>query len=321
MALLNSLSVVLDTALDRTVVPGFSAIGYAVRRRLPTWPPDPVPRALAGAHVAVTGATSGLGHATARQLGALGAHVHLIVRDAERAEEVAAGLAGPSTVWTCDLSDLHSVRRCAHEMSAAAPPLAGLVHNAGALPSARTESAQGHELTMALHVLGPVLLTELLQPLLAAQQARVVFVTSGGMYAQPLPVGDPDYTTGTYSGATAYARSKRTQVELLGILAERWSELRVYAMHPGWAATPGVTRSLPTFNRLVNPILRDPDAGADTTTWLLATDPLPPDGGLWMDRRERSTTILGRNGPTEDQRQRMWQWVTAAAGITWSSGA
>lgn len=93
MALQNSLSVVLDTALDRTVVPGFSAIGYAVRRRLPTWPPDPVPRALAGAHVAVTGATSGLGHATARQLGALGAHVHLIVRDAERAEEVAAGLA------------------------------------------------------------------------------------------------------------------------------------------------------------------------------------------------------------------------------------
>ena len=73
-------------------------------------------------------------------------------------------------------------------MIAAAPPLAGLVHNAGALPSERTESAQGHEITMALHVLGPVLLTELLQPLLAEQRARVVFVTSGGMYAQPLPV-------------------------------------------------------------------------------------------------------------------------------------
>lgn len=315
MALLSSLSLALDTALDRTVVPGFSAIGYAVRRRLPTWPADPAPDALAGAHVAVTGASSGLGHATVRQLSGLGAHVHLIVRDVGKAEEMSADLVGPSSAWACDLSDLDSVRRCARDISAAAPPLTGLVHNAGALPAERIESAQGHELTMALHVLGPVLLTELLQPLLSAQQARVVFVTSGGMYAQPLPVGDPDYTRGDYSGVTAYARSKRTQVELLGILAERWAGLRVYAMHPGWVATPGVTQSIPTFNRLMRPILRDPDAGADTTTWLLASEPPPPAAGLWKDRRERPTTIFGRFAPTEEQRQRMWQWVATAAGI------
>ena len=315
MVSLHSLSLALDHVLDRTVLPGFSALGHAVRRRLPSWPADPAPDALVGAHVAVTGATSGLGHATARQLSELGAHVHLIVRDAGKAEAVAADLVGPSSTWLCDLSDLDSVRRCAHEMIEAAPSLAGLVHNAGALPSERTESAQGHEITMALHVLGPVLLTERLQPLLAEQRARVVFVTSGGMYAQPLPVSDPDYTTGEYSGATAYARSKRTQVELLGILAERWAGLRVYAMHPGWAATPGVTQSIPTFNRLMGPILRDPDVGADTTTWLLTSDPPPPGGGLWMDRRQRHTTILGRNAPTEEQRQRMWQWVAEAAGI------
>ncbi|NCD20856.1 MAG: SDR family NAD(P)-dependent oxidoreductase [Actinobacteria bacterium] len=312
---LHSLALTLDHVLDRTVLPGFSALGHAVRRRLPSWPADPVPDALVGAHVAVTGATSGLGHATARQLSELGAHVHLIVRDAGKAEAVAADLVGPSSTWICDLSNLDSVQRCAHEMIAAAPSLAGLVHNAGALPSERTESAQGHEITMALHVLGPVLLTELLQPLLAEQRARVVFVTSGGMYAQPLPVKDPDYTTGEYSGATAYARSKRTQVELLGILAERWAGLRVYAMHPGWAATPGVTESIPTFNRLMGPILRDPDVGADTTTWLLAAVPAPPDGGLWMDRRQRPTTILGRNAPTEEQRQRMWEWVAQSAGV------
>jgi dehydrogenase/reductase SDR family member 12 len=309
------LSSAVDTALDRTVVPGFSTIGYAVRRRLPTWPADPAPDALAGAHVAITGATSGLGHATARQVSGLGAHTHLVVRNREKAEQVARDLPGPSTIWTCDLSDLDSVRRCAGEIAAAAPPLAALVHNAGALPPKRVESPQGHEMTMAIHVLGPVLMTEMLQPLLAAQQARVVFVTSGGMYAQPLPVRDPGYVRGQYSGSIAYARSKRTQVELLPILNARWAPLRVYAMHPGWAETPGVTQSLPTFDKVMGPILRDPDAGADTTTWLLASEPAQPGGGLWMDRRERPTAFLGRNAPSEDERGRMWAWVAEAAGL------
>lgn len=315
MVTLRSLSSAVDTALDRTVVPGFSTIGHAVRRRLPTWPADPAPDALEGAHMAITGATSGLGHATARQLSELGAHTHLIVRNRDKAEEVTADLPGPSTIWLCDLSDLDSVRRCAGEIAAAAPPLAGLVHNAGALPPKRSESPQGREMTMAIHVLGPVLMTELLQPLLAAQRARVVFVTSGGMYAQPLPVRDPDYERGRYSGSAAYARSKRTQVELLAILGARWAPLQLSAMHPGWAETPGVTQQLPTFDRIMGPILRDVDAGADTTTWLLASEPAPPDGGLWMDRRERPTSFLGRNAPTEEQRQRMWEWVAEAAGL------
>jgi NAD(P)-dependent dehydrogenase (short-subunit alcohol dehydrogenase family) len=315
MSVLQSVASALDTALDRTVVPGFSSIGYAVRRRLPTWPTDPAPDALRGRHVAVTGATSGLGHATARQLSGLGAHTHLIVRDRDKAGQVAADLPGPTTIWECDLSDLDSVRRCCGEIAAAAPPLTGLVHNAGALPATRTESAQGHELTMALHVLGPVLMTELLQPVLAAQQARVVFVTSGGMYAQGLPARNPDYERGTYTGTTAYARSKRTQVELMPILARRWAPVRVYVMHPGWAETPGVTQQLPTFDKVMRPILRDADAGADTTTWLLASEPAPADGGLWMDRRQRPTAYLGRNAPTEDERQRMWEWVAEATGL------
>ena len=113
MTVLQSLSSALDTALDRTVVPGFSTIGYAVRRRLPTWPADPAPNALRGRHIAVTGATSGLGHATVRQLSGLGAHTHLVVRDQAKAQGVAADLPGPSTIWDCDLSDLDSVRRFA----------------------------------------------------------------------------------------------------------------------------------------------------------------------------------------------------------------
>lgn len=311
----RSLAAGIDTALDLAILPGFSAIGYAVRRRLPTWPADPSPAALTGRHIAVTGATSGLGEATARQLSGLGAHTHLIVRDRAKAERVAAALPGESNIWIADLSDLDSVRACADEIASAAVPLAGLVHNAGALPARRTESAQGHELTMALHVLGPVLLTDLLLPGLAENQGRVVFVTSGGMYAQRLPVRNPDYTRGEYTGTAAYARSKRTQVELLPLLAERWAPARVYAMHPGWADTPGVTDSLPTFAKVMAPILRDPAAGADTTTWLLATEPAPPSGGLWMDRVERPTAYLGRHAATDEARIRMWEWVAEQTGL------
>lgn len=310
---------VADTVLDRLVVPGFSRIGLAARRRLPGWPADPAPDALRGTAIAVTGATSGLGAATTGQLLELGASVHLVVRDVAKGQRMVTALAEQGTppdrlrVWPCDVSDLTSVAACADALLAAGITLDGLVHNAGALPAARQSSAQGHELTVALHVLGPVAMTERLLPALTG--ARVLLVTSGGMYTQGLHLDDPDYERGTFSGATAYARSKRMQVELLPVLARRWPGVRVCAVHPGWAATPGVRRSLPGFARVTGPILRTPAEGADTTTWLLATDPAPPTGGLWHDRRLRPTTVLPGTRSTDAERDRLWRWVADQVGI------
>ena len=90
-----------------------------------------------------------------------------------------------------------------------------LVHNAGVMPPERQETADGHEVALATHVLGPLLLTELLRPVLRGRErSRVVLVSSGGMYAQKLPAHDPEYLNGSYSGTTAYARTKRMQVAL-----------------------------------------------------------------------------------------------------------
>ncbi len=309
-----------DTLLDRTVAPGFTRIGLAVRSRLPGWPADPPPGAMIGRTAAVTGATSGLGLATAEGFARLGASVRLVVRDEEKGERVRRRLleAAPDAelvVDRCDVSDLDDVRRFAGRLDLAR--LDVLVHNAGALPATRTESPQGHELTMALHVLGPVLMTELLRPALTGHDARAIFVTSGGMYGQRLRADDPEYLRGDYSGTTAYARSKRAQVELLPVLASRWAGagLGVHATHPGWADTPGVVDSLPTFHRITGPFLRDAAGGADTTVWLGATSPQPHSGRLWHDRRVRPTHLLGKTRSSDAERTAMWDWARRETGL------
>lgn len=304
-----------DTALDRAVAPGYTKIGLAVRRRLPGWPADPDQDSLRGARAMVTGATSGLGLATALGLLRLGAQLHLVVRNEEKGCEVASQLrrdvpGAKVEVHRCDLGDLDDVRRFAATVSL--DRLDVLVHNAGLMPPERTESAQGHELTMAVHLLGPVLMTDSLRPALAAAgESRVILVTSGGMYAQRLRADDPEYLTGEYAPTTAYARSKRAQIELLPVLDQRWGAdgIGVHAMHPGWADTPGVVDSLPGFHRLTGPVLRDAEGGADTTVWLAASQPPPDPGQLWHDRRPRPIHLFGRNIASPDEVQLMWSWV------------
>jgi dehydrogenase/reductase SDR family member 12 len=79
-----------------------------------------------------------------------------------------------------------------------------------------------------------------------------------------------------FDGVVAYAQTKRAQVTLNRLWQRRFDARVVCAaMHPGWAETPGVSTSLPMFNRVMAPLLRTPADGADTLVWLLAsTEPL-----------------------------------------------
>lgn len=312
----------LDTALDRTIMPGYSRLGLWARR--PGWPEDdPKPDALRGKTVLVTGANSGIGKAACEAVARLGATVLMTVRDRERGEqarqEVAAAVPGAELqVEVCDVSSLAAVRDFAADLVRRLPRLDVLAHNAGALPESRTETAEGHEVTLATHVLGPLLLTERLRPILAASpDPRVIWMSSGGMYAQPLRADDPEYRSGKYGGAAAYARSKRMQVALLPILAQRWADdgIAVHAMHPGWADTPGVATSLPGFRKLTAPLLRTPAEGADTMVWLAATQPPPPTGKFWHDRRPRPTHYLRRTQESAADRQRFWDFCRDAVGL------
>jgi NAD(P)-dependent dehydrogenase (short-subunit alcohol dehydrogenase family) len=307
---------VLDRVLDRTIVPGYSRIGYHLRRR--GWTPI-ADRALDGRTVLVTGGTSGLGLATVEASARLGATVHLLGRDRQRGESAARGVRrrvpnAEVVVEECDLGSLAAVAEFAADFSQRVPALDGLVHNAGVMTDRRTESPEGHELTLSVHVLGPHLLTSLLRPVLT-DGARVVFVTSGGMYSESLAVDDPEYREGEFSGVTAYARAKRMQV----VLTQRWAEelaasgVGVHVMHPGWADTPGIQASLPRFRTLTRPILRTPAEGADTVVWLLAEPRLDPaTGAFWMDRAPRPTHYLHRHEESDADRKRFWEYVGKA---------
>jgi NAD(P)-dependent dehydrogenase (short-subunit alcohol dehydrogenase family) len=302
----------VDTLLDRTIAPGYSRLGFLLRSAGFTGDrSDPPPDALAGRVVLVTGASAGLGTATALGLARLGATVHLVVRDAGRGERARAAVAAPVPgadlhVSLCDLSDLDDVRRAGQDLADAHPDV--LVHNAGVLPPARILSPQGHELAFATHVLGPHLLTSLLAPTLAPD-GRVVFVSSGGMYAQKLELDDVESATYPYGGTAAYARTKRMQVVLAGLWADRLaaSGVSVHATHPGWADTPGISSSLPGFRKVVGPLLRTADEGADTAVWLCAAPaPVVGTGRFWHDRRARPEHYVPWTRETPAGRERLW---------------
>jgi NAD(P)-dependent dehydrogenase (short-subunit alcohol dehydrogenase family) len=215
------------------------------------------------------------------------------------------------------------VRNAAARIAGEEERLDVLVNNAGVMAGERALSADGIELTFATNVLGPFLLTSLLAPLLAeSAPARIINVSSGGMYAQRIDVDDLQTARQHYDGPRVYARTKREEV----ILTELWAErlrgdgIVVHAMHPGWAETPGVESSLPRFHKLTRRVLRTPQEGADTIVWLAcAQEPGRSTGSFWHDRRRRPTHVLPWTREREGDRERLWEECERLSGRSGST--
>jgi NAD(P)-dependent dehydrogenase (short-subunit alcohol dehydrogenase family) len=315
---------IVDDVLEITVVGSFSCLGYQARRRLYRWA-DPEPGALNGRTALVTGPTSGLGRAAADSLASLGARVVLVGRSRERLSGTAAALAqrhGDAErfpVVVADMSSLASVREAVAAVHASEARLDILVDSAGAIHDERTVTAEGLEATFATMVVGPfVLISGLLEMLEASGDGRVITVVSGGMYGQALPLEDLQFEEGEFNGTLAYARAKRAAT----ILTREWGRrlhgraVRVNAMHPGWADTPGLAESLPGFYGLMGPLLRTPAQGIDTVTWLASQPEAGLGGGrLYLDRRERPFDRLPSTRLSAAQRRWLWQEVVGLAGI------
>jgi NAD(P)-dependent dehydrogenase (short-subunit alcohol dehydrogenase family) len=211
----------------------------------PSWTAADVPDQV-GRTVVVTGATSGLGLASAKALAAAGARVLLAVRNPAKADgardEVAieASAAEPEVV-VVDLADLESVRAAATEIAERVPALDVLMNNAGVMALPRASTAQGFEMQLGTNHLGHYALTGLLLPsLLAAPEARVV-TTSSNMHKAGRMRWDDLHGERRYRRWPAYGQSKLANLLFTYELDRRaraaGRDLAAVAAHPGYAAT------------------------------------------------------------------------------------
>jgi dehydrogenase/reductase SDR family protein 12 len=273
---------------------------------------------MAGRTVLVTGPTSGLGRAATEALAALGARVILVGRRPERLAGLRDSLVREHgedrfPMVIADMGSLESVKAAASRVLATEPRLDVLIDNAGAIFPERIVGPDGIESTLATLVVGPFALEAALLPLMARTPgSRIVAVTSGGMYTQPVRLDDLQYEREPWSGPRAYAQAKRTQVTLVREwnrrLADAGTDVAVNAMHPGWADTPGLAEALPGFHRRMRPILRTPSEGADTIVWL-ATRADSGGGRLYLDRRPRPFDRLPSTRLKAADRRRLWNTV------------
>jgi dehydrogenase/reductase SDR family protein 12 len=299
--------------MEKTVLLSFSRIGYFIRRF--SWDPNDLDVGMSGKVCIVTGANSGLGFETSKQLARLGARVYMLVRDpvrGERAQQEVCEFAGHSQVFlkVVDLSRLADVREFVTAFLHSESRLDVLVNNAGVLLKEREFTEDGVEKTFAINILGPFLLTNSLLPLMKkSQSARVINVSSGGMYTQKFNLERLRAEEGPFNGVIAYAQTKRAQVILTELWAERLAGFGITfnSMHPGWVDTPGLQTSLPTFTRFMKPLLRTPAQGADTIVWLAVAPHLSSvSGSFWLDRSPRGTHRSSRTESTPEERQALW---------------
>ena len=288
-------------------VVSFTNLGYRLHSRRYR----PVSEDMRGKTVVITGATGGLGLAAASALADLGARVVIVGRNQGKLDAAQSAIRGDVGTYRSDLSLLGEVRKLAHDISDREDRLDVLINNVGVLLPDRTETAEGLEATLATNLAGHFLLTNLLIPKLKeSSPSRIINVSSGGMYSQRIQPVDLSSELEEYQGSTAYARTKRGQVILSEMWAERLvhSQIVVHAMHPGWAETSGVRNSLPTFHRLMRPLLRTPDQGADTIVWLAAaSEPGRSTGKFWFDRRLAPTHIVESTRETAGEREDLWE--------------
>ena len=228
-----------------------------------------------GRTVIVTGANSGLGEVTARELARVGAHVILACRNTAKGDTAAAGMpgAGGVEVRKLDLQSLDSIR----EFAAGVTGADVLINNAGIMAVPHTLTADGFESQIGTNHLGHFALTNLLLPKVSD---RVVTVSSFAHYIGRVKLDDLNWRARPYSAWGAYGQSKLANLmftsELQGRLEQAGSRVRSVAAHPGYSATELQSHTGPTLSgRLMvigNKLVTTADFGARQTLYAASAD-------------------------------------------------
>ena len=287
----------------------FTQVGFVTRRLF--WPrmkPD-----FSGQHWLVTGASGGLGRYIALEAARHGATVTAAARSAEKLSQVVAdakqaGIAGIDTA-VCDFSLQSDTARFMRALAASGRKIDVLVNNVGVLNDDHSLTSENREPSFTINLLSHYLLTEGLirQGGFGNKSPLVINMTSGGGYNVPLSTAMLNMVNPkTFNGTAAYGFHKRAQM----VLNQYWRDTyrskgyTFYVMHPGWADTDGVKRSLPRFRKILKSILRDSASGGDTAIWLAATRPTQAEmESVWFDRKLRAAHVYERTRATKDSPQ------------------
>jgi NAD(P)-dependent dehydrogenase (short-subunit alcohol dehydrogenase family) len=271
-----------------------------------------------GKTVVVTGATGGIGGATARGVAERGATVVLVARDPERGEALRAAIARATgnprvRLFLADLSSLAAVRAVAGAIAADHPRIDVLVNNAATYTRRRKVSADGIELQWAVNHLAPFLLTRSLLAPLTAGGGRVVTVSSAAHRGARLRWDDLQMRR-RYFGWAAYSATKLANLLFTRELARRMagSGVTANALHPGVVATELLMGGFPPI-RLLRRFLRTPEEGAATPVFL-ATSPAVEGitGRYWIDCKEAQPAAAALD---DEAAARLWLWSERMTGI------
>ena len=278
---------------------------------------------LAGKTFVVTGANSGIGRVTARELARAGARVVLAVRDTAKGERAMHDFPAPAEVRELDLADLASVRAFAAGWDG---DLDVLVNNAGVMVPPERRTADGFELQFGTNHLGHFALTNLLLPRITD---RVTVVSSGAHKQGRIDLDDLNWERKDYQRWPAYSQSKLANLlfmsELQRRLGEAGSAVRVTAAHPGYSATNLQSRSENRVMNLAmkvgNLVVAQSDEMGALPTLYAATEDIPggsyvgPDG---LGEQRGHPTLVGRSGAASDAEsaRRLWERSEELTGVT-----
>jgi retinol dehydrogenase-14 len=285
---------------------------------------------MAGKTVLITGATSGIGRATALGLATMGAHVAIIGRDRRRTDDTAREIrtAGGDQVdvFVADLSSQSEVRRLAEEVLDRYTHIDVLINNVGGYWKTRHVTVDGLELTFALNHLAPFLLTNLLiDRLKQSAPARVVTVSSNAQTQGRIDFDDLQGEK-SYSGARAYSQSKLANVLFTYELARRLQGtplpdqaiVTANALHPGVVSTSFGTEDPASVQRVFIPFLRafmkTPAQGAATSIHVASAPDLEQVTGRYFanSKLKRSS----KSSYDEAAAARLWRVSGDLVGLT-----
>lgn len=250
---------------------------------------------LDGKTCVITGATSGVGYQSARQLAKAGARLVLLCRNPEKARKVQNELRSEfkaeADIFIADMRILAEVGRAAKQISEKYPKIDILVNNAGVFNKRRRLTPDGNEeIFGVIHLAAFVLTTALLPNLKAAAPARIIEVNSEAHRFGGLKMNDLDWSRRFYIPLQAYGAAKIAQL-LTGLeLAERLrsSGVSVFIMHPGAVRTNiGMNNNFlyRFYNRYVLGLfLRDPAVSGEAVRYLAAAPELAGVTGKYFNR-------------------------------------